>query len=66
MLQSAAAGVGLPFSTSGVRFCLTLYTGSPGTGTPWPQTPILARPERSMTRLVSPRRSRAARWPSCS
>src|SRR5271169_2088369 len=64
--QSAAAAVGLPFSTSGVRSCRTLYTASPGAGTPSPQTPILAWPERSITRLARPRRSALATWPSCS
>src|SRR6476659_1728289 len=64
--QSAAAAVGLPCRTIGGRFCRTLYTASPGAGTPWPQIPILARPERSITRLVRPRRSAAATWPSCS
>ena len=65
-LQSAAPGVGLPFSTSGGRFCRTLYTASPGAGTPCPQIPILARPDRSITRLATPDRSAAATWPSCS
>src|SRR5580704_4764390 len=65
-LASAAAAVGLPFSTRGGRFCRTLYTASPGAGPPWPQIPIRACPERSITRLARPRRSGLARWPSCS
>src|SRR5208337_574109 len=64
--QSAAAAVGLPCSTSGDRFCRTLYTASPGAGTPSPQTPILAWPERSITRLARPCCSALATWPSCS
>ena len=58
--------MGLPFITSAVRFCRTLYTASPGAGTPRPQTPILAWPERSITRLARPRCSALATWPSCS
>src|SRR6516164_259089 len=64
--QSAAAAAGLPCRTSGARFCRTLYTASPGAGTPWPQIPILAWPERSMTRLARPWSSGLITWPSCS
>jgi hypothetical protein len=64
--QSAASAVGLPYRTSGGRFCRTLYTASPGAGTPPPQTPILAWPDRSMTRLARPRRSGLITRPSCS
>ena len=64
--QSAAAGVGRPCSTSSCRFCRTLYTASPGAGTPSPQTPIRARPERSITRLTKPPPSELITWPSCS
>src|SRR5271165_4977791 len=65
--QSAAAAVGLPFSTSGVRSCRTLYTASPGAGTPSPQTPILAWPERSITGLAWTRPAAApgSSLPSC-
>ncbi|MGH3405826.1 MAG: hypothetical protein ACRDRJ_25525, partial [Streptosporangiaceae bacterium] len=52
--QSAAARLTCPLRTRSRRFCRTLNTASCGRGTPEPQAPILAAPDRSITRLASP------------
>src|SRR5580704_10945763 len=47
-------GLGTPFVISGARFCRTLATCSPGTGSALPHTPMCAVPLTSMTKLALP------------